>query len=184
MPPTTKAKKQDEQPSDVTQVKSSERMVLDYPAPTEMKTFVMPPLEDLKHMFGTETSEAACALFATGLMSLGLEPGPERALMGAISAEEKPTSALESMLLQQLVMTHFASARISLHLNADNKSELNIALGKLLNGTNTTFTKQLEAWRRLKSGPTQTMRIEHVTVNEGGQAIVANMADSGGRRAK
>lgn len=158
--------------------------ILDYPTDPTAAVQGMPEIENLKQAFGTETSEAASALFMTGLVGLGINTGPERPLMGAIGAEEKPASALESMLLQQLVMTHLASSRISFQLHSDAKPELKVALGKLLNGTTQAFTKQLEALRRIQSGPTQTMRVEHVTVNEGGQAIVGNVSSNGGRQNK
>ena len=43
-----------------------------------------------------------------------------------------------------------------------------------------TFAAQVEALKRYRSGGEQTVRVEHVTVNEGGQAIVGNV--SHGRR--
>lgn len=38
-----------------------------------------------------------------------------------------------------------------------------------------TFTTQLEALKRYRSKGDQTVRVEHVTVNEGGQAIVGSI---------
>jgi hypothetical protein len=43
-----------------------------------------------------------------------------------------------------------------------------------------TFAAQVEALKRYRSSGEQTMRVEHVTVNEGGQAIVGNVTH--GRR--
>ncbi len=42
-----------------------------------------------------------------------------------------------------------------------------------------TFTAQVEALKRYRSAGDQTVRVEHVTVNEGGQAIVGNVATGG-----
>jgi len=42
-----------------------------------------------------------------------------------------------------------------------------------------TFASQLEALKRYRSAGEQTVRVEHVTVNEGGQAIVGNVAHGG-----
>src|ERR1700758_4516186 len=43
-----------------------------------------------------------------------------------------------------------------------------------------TFAAQVEALKRYRSRGDQTVRVEHVTVNEGGQAIVGNVAHRGG----
>lgn len=43
-----------------------------------------------------------------------------------------------------------------------------------------TFASQMEALKRYRSGGQQTVRVERVTVNEGGQAIVGNVAHPGG----
>ena len=45
-----------------------------------------------------------------------------------------------------------------------------------------TFAAQVEALKRYRSRGDQTVRVEHVTVNEGGQAIVGNV-NHGGRGA-
>src|SRR5437870_604658 len=43
-----------------------------------------------------------------------------------------------------------------------------------------TFAAQVEAVKQYRSRSGQTVRVEHVTVNEGGQAIVGNVAHRGG----
>ena len=40
------------------------------------------------------------------------------------------------------------------------------------------FATQVEALRRLKNGGSQFVRVEHVHVNDGGQAIIGNVANS------
>ena len=42
-----------------------------------------------------------------------------------------------------------------------------------------TFATQLEALKRYRTGGTQKVTVEHVTVNAGGQAIVGNVAHGG-----
>ncbi len=37
------------------------------------------------------------------------------------------------------------------------------------------YATQVEALRRLRNGGSQTVRVEHVHVNEGGQAIIGNV---------
>ena len=43
-----------------------------------------------------------------------------------------------------------------------------------------TFASQVEALKRYRSKGEQKMIVEHVTVNEGGQAIVGNVTAKGG----
>ena|ERR1700730_13228319 len=42
-----------------------------------------------------------------------------------------------------------------------------------------TFGAQVDALKRYRSGGEQTVRVEHVTVNEGGRAIVGNVSHGG-----
>ena len=56
------------------------------------------------------------------------------------------------------------------------------AAERALNKLARTFVAQVEALVRCRGGGRQTVRVEHVTVNEGGQAIVGNVT-SGGRGA-
>jgi hypothetical protein len=40
------------------------------------------------------------------------------------------------------------------------------------------YTAQAEVLRRLKNGGSQVVRVEHVHVNEGGQAVIGNVRSS------
>jgi len=42
-----------------------------------------------------------------------------------------------------------------------------------------TYVAQIEALKRYRSAGEQTVRVEHVTVNDGGQAIVGNVTTGG-----
>ena len=46
------------------------------------------------------------------------------------------------------------------------------AAGRLLRA----YAPQVEALRRLRNGNSQTVRVEHVHVNEGGQALIGNVS--------
>jgi hypothetical protein len=49
-----------------------------------------------------------------------------------------------------------------------------------LNKLMRTFTNQMETLKRYRSGAQQTVKVEHVHVHEGGQAIVGNIETGGG----
>ena len=46
-----------------------------------------------------------------------------------------------------------------------------------------TFTTQMEALRKYRTGGEQKVTVQHVTVNEGGQAVVGNVATGKGKGA-
>ncbi len=50
----------------------------------------------------------------------------------------------------------------------------------MLNKLARTFAAQLEALKKYRSTGEQSIRVQHVTVNEGGQAIVGNVRTGGG----
>jgi hypothetical protein len=41
------------------------------------------------------------------------------------------------------------------------------------------FAAQVEAFKRYRTGGQQTVTVEHVTVNDGGQAVVGNVTHGG-----
>jgi hypothetical protein len=47
-----------------------------------------------------------------------------------------------------------------------------------------TFATQVEALKRYRTGGEQKVTVQHVTVNEGGQAIVGNVRKGGGGETK
>ena len=42
------------------------------------------------------------------------------------------------------------------------------------------YAAQVETWRRLRNGGSQLVRVEHVHVNEGGQALIGNVKSTPG----
>jgi hypothetical protein len=54
----------------------------------------------------------------------------------------------------------------------------------MLNKLARTFASQIEALKKYRSGGEQTIKVQHVTVNDGGKAIVGNVSQGGGGTAK
>jgi hypothetical protein len=84
------------------------------------------------------------------------------------------------MLAAQMAAVHNATitfARRLAHVgNIPQQDSAERACNKLAR----TFASQVEALKRYRTGGEQTVRVEHVTVNEGGQAIVDNVTQGGG----
>lgn len=88
----------------------------------------------------------------------------------------KPRDQLESMLAAQMAAIHDATMTLARRLNnveniAQQESALN-GLAKLAR----TFATLLDALKRYRNGGEQKVIVQHVNVNDGGQAIVASVA--------
>jgi hypothetical protein len=88
----------------------------------------------------------------------------------------KPQGEIEGALLLQMACTHAAAMAVLGRLGGGHGPDRNIAskasaVSRLLRA----YTAQLEILRRLRSGGTQVVRVEHVHVNEGGQALIGNV---------
>jgi hypothetical protein len=91
----------------------------------------------------------------------------------------KPKDQVEAMLAAQMAAVHDATmtfARRLAHVeNIPQQDSAERAFNKLAR----TFASQVEALKRYRSGGEQTVRVEHVTVNDGGQAIVGTVTHGG-----
>jgi hypothetical protein len=99
--------------------------------------------------------------------------------MLAIVKGVEPKDQVEAMLAAQMAAVHMSTmtfARRLAHVeNIPQQDSAERAFNKLAR----TFAAQVEALKRYRSGGEQTVRVEHVTVNEGGQAIVGNVSHGG-----
>jgi len=91
-----------------------------------------------------------------------------------------PQNGLEAMLAVQMVTVHNMSLDMSRRAMLKEQTiegvEYNINRAtKLMR----TFTAQMEALKRLRMGGKQTIQVQHVHVNEGGQAIVGDVKGVG-----
>jgi hypothetical protein len=95
-----------------------------------------------------------------------------------------PKDEIEAMLAAQMAAVHAATMTFARRLNhVDNLAQQDSA-ERAFNKLARTFTAQVEALKRYRSRGEQTVRVEHVTVNEGGQAIVGHVQTREGRGAK
>ena len=91
----------------------------------------------------------------------------------------EPRDQLEAMLAAQMAAVHNATMTFARRLNHVDNIPQQDSAERAFNKLARTFASQLEALKRYRSGGNQTVRVEHVTVNEGGQAIVGNVAHGG-----
>jgi len=91
----------------------------------------------------------------------------------------EPRDQLEAMLAAQMAAVHNATMTFARRLNHVDDIRQQDSAERAFNKLARTFASQVEALKRYRSAGEQTVRVEHVTVNEGGQAIVGNVAHGG-----
>src|ERR1041384_7999579 len=84
----------------------------------------------------------------------------------------EPRDQLEAMLAAQMAAVHLATMTFARRLaHVDNIPQQDSA-ERAFNKLTRTFAAQMEALKRYRTGGEQKVTVQHVTVNEGGQAIV------------
>lgn len=97
----------------------------------------------------------------------------------AIVAEIAPRDGIEAMLATQMASVHIAMMRHSRKLAASETIQQLDIHERTFNKLARTFTAQMEALRKHRHGGEQKITVEHVTVNDGGQAVVGNISKGG-----
>jgi hypothetical protein len=92
----------------------------------------------------------------------------------------KPRDQVEALLAAQMAAVHTAMMTFAWRLAHVETIPQQDSAERAFNKLGRTFAAQVEALKRYRSRGDQTVRVEHVTVNEGGQAIVGNVAHRGG----
>lgn len=134
----------------------------------------------LKRALGTQSSDFVNASLGQ-LTAAARLPGSgisATAMNAALAFVEgcKPRNEMEAALALQMACTHCASMMILSRFEGGGGGDRRVfalanASARLLNA----FANQTEAFRRLRNGGSQFMRIEHVHVSEGGQAVIGNV---------
>ena len=92
----------------------------------------------------------------------------------------EPRDQIETMLAAQMAAVHNASMTAAKRLANVETREQQESASAMFNKLTRTFAIQIEALKRHRSAGEQTIKVQHVTVNEGGQAIVGDVQHSVG----
>lgn len=85
----------------------------------------------------------------------------------------KPRNEMEAALAMQMACTHAANMIVLGFLEGGAGGERRVlAIANATARLSQAFASQMEAYRRLRSGGSQFVRVEHVHVNDGGQAAI------------
>ena len=92
-----------------------------------------------------------------------------------------PQNGLEAMLAIQIVSVHNMAMEMSKRVMLKEQTVEGVDTGvNMVNKLMRTFTIQMDALKKYRTGGKQTIQVQHVNVNEGGQAIVGNVEGGGG----
>jgi hypothetical protein len=92
----------------------------------------------------------------------------------------EPRDEIEAMLAAQMAAVHMASMTFARRLAHVDTIPQQDSAERAFNKLARTFTTQMEALKRYRTGGQQKVTVEHVTVQAGGQAIVGNVSHPGG----
>jgi hypothetical protein len=90
----------------------------------------------------------------------------------------EPRDEVEAMLGAQMAAVHMASMTFARRLAHVENLPQQESAGRAFNKLARTFTTQMEALKRYRSTGQQTVRVERVSVEAGGQAIVGSVTTS------
>jgi len=140
----------------------------------------------LKDALATESSAFVTAtLFQLqSAARLPLDGISETAVNAALAMIEAaaPKNEIEAALAVQMACTHTAAMAVLARVGGGQGNERRVAaMGSAAARLLRAYTAQVEALRRLRAGGQQSIRVEHVHVHNGAQAIVGNVEATGGR---
>lgn len=93
----------------------------------------------------------------------------------------EPRDTVEALLATQMATVHMASMKAMRYLRDAKTLETQEAASNMANKLMRTFATQAETLKKYRSSGEQTIKVVRVTVNKGGQAVVAGDNVVGGR---
>jgi hypothetical protein len=134
----------------------------------------------LKKALGTSSSHFVNATLlqlqnAAQLPCGGISETAVNAALAMVEAAA-PKDEIEAALAVQMACTHSAAMAVLARLGGGGGSDRRVAtLGSAAGRLLKAFAIQVELLRRLRHGTGQYVRVEHVHIHEGGQAVIGNV---------
>lgn len=147
---------------------------LDHPNPAHGQALLMRALGTGDSDFFVELLNQLCRASANGAQ---VSEQRLNFMVDVIKGVE-PKDQLETMLAAQMAAVHSLTMEFASKLALAGDLAWRDSSERTLNKLARTFTTQVETLKRYRSNG-QTVRVEHVNVNAGGQAIVGNVSTRG-----
>ena len=126
-------------------------------------------------LLGTKTKDAALSIMLSAMNALGANGKNYRPLASSIFAELEPQDAVEAMLIAQMVATHTLMTGLAGRVADQTHAQIRESQERSMTRLSRTYLAQMEALKKYRAKAQQVVRVERVTVNEGGQAIVGDV---------
>lgn len=137
-----------------------------------------------RNITGTLDGKLGASLFQQTLGSLRMPNKSQASPIEVVQSfyiEADPQNPLESMLMSQLLAAHTHAMGLLRKAQTSMSTETEVMYTKLSERLMRTFANGLETLGKVQRGGTQSVKVEHVHVNAGGQAVVGNINNGGGR---
>ena len=141
-------------------------------------------IDRLQNAFGTRglsfpSAEMHHLVQASSFGEGGTDETRLNSLLAVIDGVQ-PANEIEAMLAAQIAVTHrLAMELVNRTRRADEIPKFDCA-GRMATKMLQAFTAQVDLLHRLKRGPAQVVRVEHVHVHPGGQAVVGHVVTTRG----
>ncbi len=100
-------------------------------------------------------------------------------MIAAMNEEMQPRDAVEAMLITQMTTTHVAMTMLSRKMMDQTMWTVRESTERSMTRLSRTYLAQMDALKKYRAKAQQTVRVERVTVNEGGQAVVGDVTHGG-----
>ena len=96
-----------------------------------------------------------------------------------MTAELEPSDAIEAMLVTQMAATHVAMTTLAQKMADQTMWTIRESNERSMTRLSRTFLAQVDALKKYRAKGQQIVKVEQVTVQDGGQAIVGDVTHSG-----
>lgn len=133
----------------------------------------------VQDLMGMRTYDAAHGVYTTAITALGKSAEQHANFVSAIFAETEPRDAIEAMLISQMTATYVAMTTLSERMTYQNSTDIRESLERSITRLSRTYLAQMDALKKYRAKAQQTVRVERVNVESGGQAIVGDVSHGG-----
>jgi len=138
---------------------------------------------DFSRISNPTTGKAVAVGLIGHIASMGsqakrMDEGASNFALGFVDAMA-PNDAAEALLFTQMATIHQATMMMARRLNNVENIPQQDAAERAFNKLGRTYAAQMDTLKRYRSKGQQTVRVERVTVENGGQAIVGNVSKGG-----
>jgi hypothetical protein len=93
----------------------------------------------------------------------------------SVIKNSKPNDQIEAMLVAQMAVTHIASMRLAGRAATAETLPQADSAERAFNKLTRTYTNQMQALKRYRTGGEQKVTVQHVSINDNAQAVIGNV---------